>query len=574
MKLQLCFSLFILLVLHSHAQKLNTKDFGVEAWYQEMPQKPLDISYTTYDVTADGSVQDLNRMGYTLTDIKEDVKLEGYNRVSGGGSISINVTVGVPTASAATLSSADKSDKEGNKWKEYSYYHDLSVASSYKITDHKGAVIEEKALPATDRLSTATYRSLDELKAAYQKAYPAALTDRLKSFLRENVQAIKSSINLSYGFSPRVAHQEILTIQDKNHADFGKYEKIREQVEAAFKALKSNDNTQYAALMQPVIDFWTAEEKKYDPNNKDEQKMNYGLRMNLAIANFWKDDYDQATAWYTKISTGDVKANSGKNGLENIAAVKARIKKVNRTSQHVLMVPSEEENQRAKQFSSALDDIYASGDVKRFEDFPVKVGLKSNSKVQPAVMHYRNGMREEGYLVYESSTGTPDFRYPQNIRFGKAVGRTTVATSMDYSMLDSIHLAGNMFRIKTVTLKAGVLNLKLEDAIVETILDYNRSAILIVHPPFFRAKGVMSGADELSPELVMYHKGRSEYLYTHGLLGFIKPMSNNVEDCQPAVDYVAATKGKPDLVPADDRLKPFPNSGFIVEALKIYDDCK
>jgi hypothetical protein len=566
--------MFLLLSFPAHTQKLNTKDFGVEAWYQEMPTKPLDITYTTYDVTANGTVQDLNRLGYTLTDIKEDIKLEGYNRVNGGGSISINVTVGTPYAGAATLSTEDKSDKEGHKWKEYSYYHDLSVASSYKITDYKGAVIEEKALPATDRIATSAYKSMEELKTAYQKAYPAALTDKLKSLLRENVKAVQSSINLSYGFSPRVQNQEIMTLQDKNHPDFAKYESMHEKVEAAFKALKAHDNTEYATIMQPVMDFWTAEEKKYSPANKDEQKMNYGLRWNLAIANLWKDDYDQSAAWFTKISTGEVKDKSGQRGLEEIAAVKAKLKKANRTSQHTHMVASEEETKRAAQFSSQLDDIYASGDVSKFEDFPVKVGLTSASKVEPAVMYYRNGMKENGYLVYESSTVTPDFRNPKNIRFGKAVGRTTVATSMDYAMLDSIHLKGNMFRIKTVVMKAGVMNLKLEDAIVETIVDYNRSAVMVIHPPFYRAKGLMSGADELTPEVVMYDKASGEYRYTHGLLGFIKPMSNNVEDCQPAVAYVESTKGQKDLVPADDRLKPYANAGFIVETLRIYDECK
>src|SRR4029079_15812612 len=86
MKNHLSLCIFLLLCISAHTQKLNTKDFGVEAWYQEMPTKPLDITYTTYDVTANGTVQDLNRLGYTLTDIKEDIKLEGYNRVNGGGS--------------------------------------------------------------------------------------------------------------------------------------------------------------------------------------------------------------------------------------------------------------------------------------------------------------------------------------------------------------------------------------------------------------------------------------------------------------------------------------------------------
>jgi hypothetical protein len=396
----------------------------------------------------------------------------------------------------------------------------------------------------------------------------------MKSMLAVNIQGIENNINYSYGLIPRTKRIEFTTIQTKDHPDFAAYEKIRLGVEAAFATMTADDNSNMVELMQPAIDFWIAQEKKYDPNNKDERKMNFSVRENLATAYHWMDQYDEAEKYLSKMAQGEVSTKASQNLLEDFNKFRETLKKLHLSGQHNKFTSSAEENERSAKFANELEATYASGDVRQFEDFESKLGVTKASRVEPAMMFYKNGKTEEGYLVYEAMRDVPDFRQPKYIRFGKAVDRNTVATSMDYSTLDSMRIRGQLYHVKTVQLHSGMLNLKLENAIVEKIKDYNRSTLVIIHPPFMYAKGIMGGGDELQPDVFMWHKAREEYLYTTGLLGFTKAMSKNVEDCTAAVNYLASMKGKPDPVAQDDRLKPFSNTGLMVEALRLYDDCE
>ncbi len=555
------------------SQKVNTKNFKVEAKYQQFPQIVLDHSFATYDVSVDGEAGELARYGQTLTGIKKSITLAGFNRVGGGGSISIKSSIGIPTATKVTLNTEDKSDKDGHKWKEYSYFHDLSMASSYRIMDYKGNTIDEKPISSTERLSTTVYRSLQELNNTYNKEYPAALTNKLKSMLAGNIQAINNSVNYNYGYSPRAMTVEFTTIQSKDHPDFPAYEKIRNIVETAFAAMTTDDVSKYTELIQPAIDFWIAQEKKYDQNNKDERKMNYFLRENLVHAYIGSDQYNEAASWYSRMALGDVSENAAKNDLKDLNKFRDKLKQLGLESQHTKLIASAEENERSAKYSNELESIYASGDVRQFEDFESKLGVTKSSRVEPATMYYKNGTTDEGYLVYEAVKSVPDFRQPNYIRFGKAVDRNTVTTSMDYSVLDSMRIKGQLYHVETVQLHAGILNLKMENAIIEKIKDYNRSNLVIVYPPFMYAKGILGGGDEMEPDVFMFHKGRHEYLSMTGLAGFTKVMSKNVEDCKAAVDYLASMKGKPDPLAQDERLRQFNNTGLMVEALRIYDDC-
>ncbi|MGB4847647.1 MAG: hypothetical protein WBP41_06985 [Saprospiraceae bacterium] len=564
--------LFSFLSTYVLSQKVNTKDFNVDAKFQQLPLTALDPAFTTYDVAVDGEAGALALYGQTLTSIKKSITLGGYNRVGGGGSVSIKASIGIPTASKVTLNTEDKSDKDGHKWKEYSYFHDLSIASSYRIIDYKGNTIDEKPMASTDRISTAVYRTIQELSNVYNKEYPAALTNKMRSMLAENIQAINNSINYNYGLAPRSKSVEFTTIQSKDHPDFPAYEKIRTGVEAAFAAMTADDISKCAEMLQPAIDFWTGQEKKYDPLNKDERKMNYYLRVNLVNAYYWIDRYDEAANYISKIAQGEVSEKAAKNRLEELSKFRNNLKTLGFAGQHTKLIPSAEENERSAKYANELESIYAAGDVRQFEDFESKLGVTKSSRVEPATMYYKNGTTDEGYLVYEAVKAVPDFRQPKYIRFGKAVDRNTVATSMDYSTLDSMRIKGQLYHVETVQLHAGILNLKMENAIIEKIKEYNRSNLVIVYPPFMYAKGIMGG-DEMEPDVYMFHKGRKEYLSTTGLLGFTKAMSKNVEDCKAAVDYLASMKGKPDPIAQDDRLKQFSNTGLMVEALRIYDDC-
>lgn len=568
------FALCTLICSNLWAQKLNTKDFDVEARYLQLPNIGLDPTFSTYDIKVDGDAAMLSKYGYTLMDVKQAVVLEGYQQVAGGGSVSIQVNAGAPSYSPMALSTVDKIGN-GATWKEYSYYHDVSITSSYKIIDFKGTTLEEEIVNYSEKLSTPAYRTIDEAKNGYKVdiEIPGRLNEKLKSVLASNIQGMRNQLNYDFGLPSKTFKVAFETLTTKDHPDLSKFDRIKADVQKAFALMTPEDNSAFVAAMQPIVTFWLEQEKKYDPANKDEKKMNYAMRYNLATAYYWMDDFDNARTYINKIVSGDVSANTGKTMSEDLSKFTAKMKKLNRSGQHFKLTMSAEEKARSGEAEAARDAVYASGDVSKFDDFNGALGVTSASKVEPSVLYKKGGVKETGYMVFESNMSAPDFRQPKYIRFGKADGRKVVASSLDYATLDSFSIGKQMFNVRDVRISAGVASMEMKGAIVEKVKDYRRTAIVIVHPPFMYAKGLLSDGEELEPDMLMYHKSRKEYLYTDGLMGYVPSMSKNVEDCPAAYEYVKAKTPAPAGQTIDPRLKRFPNTDKIVETLRLYDEC-
>lgn len=556
------------------AQKVNTKDFEVEARYLQLPNIGLDPTYSTYDIKVDGDAALLSKYGYTLMDVKQAMILEGYQQVAGGGSVSIQVNAGAPSASAMALSTVDKIGN-GATWKEYSYYHDVSITSTYKIIDFKGTTLEEEIVTYSEKLSTSAYRTVDEAKSGYKVdiEIPGKLNEKLRSVLASNIQGMRNQLNYDFGLPAKTFKVNFETLTTKDHPDLGKFDKIKADVQKAFAMMTPEDNSAFVAAMQPIVAFWTEQEKKYDPANKDEKKMNFAMRYNLATAYYWMDDFDNARTYINKLASGDVSPNTGKTMSEDLSKFTAKMKKLNRTGQHFKLTMSAEEKARSGEAEAARDAVYASGDVSKFDDFNGALGVTSASKVEPTTLYKKGSIKETGYMVFESSNTVPDFREPKYVRFGKADGRKVVASSLDYTLLDSMMIGKQMYQVRDVRISAGVASMEIKNAIIEKVVDYKRTAVVIVHPPFMYAKGVLATDEPLEPEMLVYHKARKEYLYADGLMGYTPTMSKNVEDCPEAYEYVKTKKPAPAGQALSPRLKPFPNSGQMVEALRIYDTC-
>ncbi len=136
---------FIIIAAGASAQKLNTKDFDVQAQYTQLPAKGLDPTISTYEVKADGKESDLMYYGTSLQTIKDRISLAGYQRIGGGASLVVLATVGTPSASQPVLVTEEKTENEV-KYKLYSYKHDIGVTSTYRLTTKDGRLIEDKSV--------------------------------------------------------------------------------------------------------------------------------------------------------------------------------------------------------------------------------------------------------------------------------------------------------------------------------------------------------------------------------------------------------------------------------------------
>ena len=151
--------------------------------------------------------------------------------------------------------------------------------------------IENKPVVDSEVHKTTSYKSQEELKESYKSNYPKAKNDALRSLLTRNINNISNVLNYDYGLTPRTVKASFESLSTKDHPDLAKYDKMKTTTIQAFSKMTAADNSAFLEAIKPVMEFWIAEEKKYDPNNKDEKKMNFALRQNIAIAYIWAEDW-------------------------------------------------------------------------------------------------------------------------------------------------------------------------------------------------------------------------------------------------------------------------------------------
>ena len=130
-----------------------------------------------------------------------------------------------------------------------------------------------------------------------------------------------------------------------------------------------------------------------------------------------------------------------------------------------------------------------------------------------------------------------------------------------------------MHRIKDVTLGSGLTKLKLKNAILETIKEFDKTTLFYIIPPF--KKGTAYGqSNETEAKLGIYEKEKEQYFSTKTFLGGIeKALKKVVGLCPNAVEYaegIQADRKKKSIL---SRLVGFSNGDVIIETLKLYDGC-
>lgn len=572
--LKLFKTLFLLCLVSSlNAQKVKLKNFKVKAAHVNLPTIGFAPDVTTYDCTAEGNETVLSRYGITLSEISSRIKINGYTKVEGGGSVSIVVDMGAPTASSRETVTEDKVTKDKKKYKLYSYFFNLSSTGTYKVLNANGAVLSEGVIEKKEKLSTSEYRSLAQLQKYYRENYPQKKTSALKNLFYANIADINQRLNRAYSVGKVISTVSFEHLKSKSHPDLEAFKEIRTVVESAFEKMTAKDNTAFVEAIQPAIDFWVKQEPTYSTKDKQTKKLKFACRYNAALAYFWAEDFDNALKYASMIEDGEVSSKKGKRLKEQFNKVKDRMAALDLSSRHFEVKMSEEAEAKIAAFNEEQEAIYGSGDISKFPEFNKKMGVKLESNVEAGKLFYKDGKVDEGFFVYESIDGfTPDFTAPRSIRFGKDDNGQILKGNPKYSGLDSILIGAKTYHVRNVTLGSGLAALKLKNAIVEDIKNYDRTILQIIHPPFKRAK-ILGNETELESSYSIHNKEKKKDFSPDGL-SFTKSMKKAIGDCSQAMAYVNEMKAKKKKKKLLDKLA---SSAYETEdlhqILSLYDEC-
>ena len=550
------------------AQKVKIKDFNVDANYQKLPAIGFATDVTTYDVNLSINEDKINELGYTKTQIKKKFNIGGYTKVDGGGKVAYIVKIGIPIISSKKLNKIENTNKDKTKYTTYTYSQEISINSSFKIIDNKGNLLSEGLSNKVKKMTSDAYKTKAGLDTDYRNSFKKEVFKSRGPILMESITAINTDVNSKFGVVAKKYRDEFESLSKKDHPEYESYEKIKPIVENAFKQMTVKDNSAFVKAIQPALDFWLEKEPGYDGGDKGQKKLKYACQYNAALAYFWMEDLANAKKYSNMVINGDYNEKKGKRILERVLNLEAKFKRMNRTSRHFEIKLSEEDAAIKETFKADREAAYASGDIQKFPEFESTLNVDSDSKVYPGSLTFKDGVREEGYFVYEAEDFTPDFREPSKIRFGKDDNGKIQLIRLDYGSLESIQISDQPYFIADVTL-GGLF--KVNNCIIEVIQPYEKTDLVLVHPP---AKRSRINQEVMVDMLMVFHNEKERFIMTDGLLGFNNQMKKIVDGCEPALTYLAENKDAKKKEGLLKRLEGFDNSTTILEVLKIYDECK
>ncbi len=562
---------FLAVVTFCIGQRVSLRDFDVKANYWQLPKQGLPTHINTFHVEINSDESALKFLSTSKANLENQIVIGGYERLEEAGA-KVVVTNEGPKAGSLELKTTKKKNKEGKTWNEYHYEVESSGSAELRIEDDKGGFLHTETFFITKKKKSGTFRSVTDLKKNFnaEKFYLGLR----RNVLDEMMAAVQQNINYNFSLLKKTQKVEFEGVKGDKHRDARKFNAQKPKVIKAFEAMTIESIDEFKELIQPSIDFWKEMEPKYSGKDKKERKLKYACQINLSRAYFWMEDFANAKHYATMIKEGSYKEKNGKRMLKDIAATEESLNRVKRPSRHFKIEASQEEKMAMENAKKAIEEAIASGDVRAYPDFDSKMQIKSNSQVYSGTIHKKDGTKLDGYFAYESDDKTPDFRVPSQIRFGYDQAGELKAINTEFSQINNITIDGKEYNVKNIVVGTGLGKLKLDNAVIETVKDFNRTSLVIICPPFKKGKLSFGGASEMEPELIVYNKAENAYQRPDGLSGYKSAMKGILKGCPSAIQYIEEDKKEEVTVQISSKVLNYSKAPQIMKALELFDGCK
>ena len=574
-------SLFFYVNLSS--QKVKLDDLDVRASFYKLPNIGFKDDITSYHVSVIGNEGELQYLDNNFEAIKSKINILNIPKVDLAGTAEVVLNLGTPRAENVVISTTETKDKEGKITKNYKYTFNVECEASYKVVTNAGTVLKEVTIKGTntvfDRQDAIKYESSNYTdKASLEKFWydngRSIILNKRKEKLLSVIDIINQQINNDFGLIKIVDKVEFNTLKEKS-PEYPEFKAIEKVVIDAFYQMTESDNSKYISAIQPAIDFWVSKIPTYDESDKEQAKLIYACRYNTALAYYWADDFVNARKYASMVEGGKEKSKDGKKLREKIEKLEENLKNINWTTRHRKVELSATDTQRVSAQKEELNAAISSGDISKYPDFNTKMGVRIESKIKPGVVYNDSGRKTEGYFVFESNSNVPNFVYTDTYRFGYDDNGKIKTATLKFSGLDSFSIDTTMFKIRDITLSAGILSMTHKNAVYTVLKDFKRTQWLMYHPT---AVPFGAEAKDMIPSPLAYHKEKNEFLEDQdGFSSFTKKFSKFLDDCP---EIGAELKAKKDSEPkkslfnkmmADNTAK---NEATILEYLPKYDDCE
>ena len=297
--------LLLLISVEVNAQRIGNKNAFVS--YNRLPDKPLPASFTTYSASVRTKYDVLSLSGLTPNSlIKKHFTLRAFKMLPQSGHFHINATVDrfkVESLQSKTHETTKK-DKEGNKKKVTQYSREIvyRMPITMTIEDKDGNVLEQilynnpsGGLNHTFLKNNGSYfDSLEEMNKAWKKG-AATYKEIRKEAIEKAFSEFSTLIKDKYDTQEAQALVQLKVPKGKKVKDASQFEAQASKAARILKRIRANAPLGSAKNnLQPMLNFWNQQKDNFSASHKKEGKIHHACLYNLAIVNYYLDNFEEA----------------------------------------------------------------------------------------------------------------------------------------------------------------------------------------------------------------------------------------------------------------------------------------
>lgn len=314
-------TLFCLIALTQvNAQRVDLDRFNFTAAYRNYPEDPLPNDFKTYNVRVEASPS--LGLGYSAaSQYAGQIEIEGLKKTEGTGHVTLLLILDDIIFEKSELKERIQTtkDRQGVEVKKSFFSTELvySFAARSTLFDYRGnTLVSNKILFDRDRKmthKTSEFASADEATGNYNKKSSDIKTALAQQLINSVIQQLNTWANSQYGYPVQRVNDILWVLNNKRHAAYSVHQKAWNDFKNAIILMTPDESLGSVKLkMQPVIDFYEQEKKKYTTSDREDKKLRYSCYYNLAKIYIYLDEPEKAIKEADALAMNDFDERDGK----------------------------------------------------------------------------------------------------------------------------------------------------------------------------------------------------------------------------------------------------------------------
>jgi|WetSurMetagenome_2_1015567.scaffolds.fasta_scaffold21783_3 hypothetical protein len=339
-KVFLALVLFIFM-FNLEAQRLDIDKVSFDYSYRLLPNIPLDKSYVSYTVKITKS----DNLGpFASIQDSSKINIPGRKKVPTQAYFTVNinlgeVTMGKPEVKSRVDVSKDKDGKETGRKTLYHVEFRYSFEATTEVTDYNGTILANYKISTRDNAKTykSTEYSTRELAAGNYNNQTKEISERI---ICEEINNAYTSFNESltndFGIKDIWIKYHLWNVGTQKHTEYQECKNACAKAKAALEMITPYSiPNEINEQIKPAIEYFSGIEIKYtSTEEKTEKKLRYAAFYNLAIIYLCLEQYEKTKEYAQKLMANDFDSNDGKDFIQAISTIQARLEKHKMATQH------------------------------------------------------------------------------------------------------------------------------------------------------------------------------------------------------------------------------------------------